>query len=559
MFRTFPACAGVLSACLLAVGCSSSNPGSSAVSSAPATAPVLTTISPATATAGSAGVTLTATGQNFVAGSELTWNGSARATLYQSSTSLQMALTSADLASAATAQVGVVDPQSAGSLSSNSIPFLISVSAAPNPAPVLSSVSPASASTGSAAITVTLTGSNFLASSVVNWNGQALSSSFQSATALTAQIPAADLANAGTDALSVANPAPGGGTSGSVNFLVNATGTSGLIGVSAFANDLAWDSVNQVIYLSLPSVSGSNGTSIQTLNPVSGALGASVFAGSEPNLLAVSSTSKYLYASLDGSSALQRFLLPSLTKDINLSLGTASFYGSYVAMDLQSSPVSDGTVAVVRGTPGTSPEEEGGVMIFDDSVQRPNVLCGWIEFGCNGQGADLFDSIQWNSTATAMYALNSEDTAFNFYSIPVTSSGFGTVKDYGSLAGGFYDALHYDAPTNLLYTNDGVVINPSTGTKAATFAGNGLVVPDGKLGLIFVLSSSSGGSTYTLQWFDINHYTLTGSMTLKSIAGTPTHLIRWGSNGLAFTTRSTTYTGSGSTVTGSVYLVSGTF
>ncbi|HZQ44797.1 MAG TPA: hypothetical protein VFA99_16195 [Acidobacteriaceae bacterium] len=44
------------------------------------------------------------------------------------------------------------------------------------------------------------------------------------------------------------------------------------------------------------------------------------------------------------------------------------------------------------------------------------------------------------------------------------------------------------------------------------------------------------------------------SVTIKSVVGTPTHLIRWGTNGLAFTTTNSVY---GSTATGAVYLISG--
>jgi hypothetical protein len=434
----------------------------------------------------------------------------------------------------------------------------------PNAIPTLTSVNPTSMQAGAAATTITLTGANFVATSNVTWNGKTLTSAYQSSTTMTAQVPASDLQTAGTAEVAVVSPTPGGGTSGNVSFAVNAAGPAGQMVVNLPANDLVWDAVNQVIYLSLPSDTGSNGNTIQVINPVTGALGSSVFAGSEPNLLAVSTTSKYLYASLDGSSSLQRFVLPGLTTDINVSFGTASFYGSYVAMDLQASPMSDGTVAVVLGTPGTSPEEEGGVQIYDNAVTRPTPLCGFIEIGCTGlgTGGGLFDSIQWNPAGTEMYALNNEDTGFNFYTIPVTSNGFGAVTSYGALAGGFGDKLHYDATTNLLYTDDGVVINPSTGTKVGEFDASGLAVPDGANGMIFFLgqlSSSFGSSNYTIQSFDINHFTPIGTLTVSNVVGSPTHLIRWGTNGLAFTSNNYLYGLEPSEQQGAVYLLSGSF
>jgi hypothetical protein len=157
-----------------------------------------------------------------------------------------------------------------------------------------------------------------------------------------------------------------------------------------------------------------------------------------------------------------------------------------------------------------------------------------------------------------MYMLNNEDTGFDFYSAPVTDAGFGTVTDYGALAGGFGDMLHYDVTTSLLYTDYGVVINPTTGTKAGQIAASGLAAPDGKTGLIFYLgqtSSNLGSSTYTLESFDINHLTPISTVDIKNVSGTPTHFIRWGPNGLAFTTAA----GPGSSSTGGVYLYSGSF
>ncbi|QHN03171.1 hypothetical protein FTO74_07155 [Granulicella sp. WH15] len=547
-------------ACLLllsSIGCSPNNSGSN--STPPPVAPAVSTLSPTSIVAGSLGKTLTVTGSNFVPGSEITWNGTERATLYVSSTSLQMALLPGDLSSATTAQVGVTDPPDAGGLSSGTLPFSVSASPIPNPIPVLTSLTPLSVQVGSSQTSITLNGGNFVTGSIVTWNGQAVTSSYQSSSILTVQIPAADVAAAGTAQIAVVNPSPGGGTSTSLTLMINAVGASGLTVVNVPANDLAWDAVNQSIYLSLPSLAGTNGNAVQALNPVTGALGTSTFAGSEPNLLSVSSSSKYLYASLDGGASVQRFALPGLTPDISIPLGADSFDGPYVALDLQASPVADGTVAVVRGTPGISPEEEGGVQIYDNAVARPNALCGFIEIGCSGTGGDLFNSIQWNSTGTEMFALNTEDTGFDFYTVPVTASGFGTVKDYGGVASGFSEGFHYDSTTQLLYTDGGTIINPVDGTKVGQFNASGIAVPDGANGVIFFIGQQSGAinGTYTIESFDINRYTPIGTLAVQDVVGTPTHMIRWGSNGLAFTSESNNI--SSTAPTGQVYLVSGSF
>lgn len=95
------------------------------------------------------------------------------------------------------------------------------VSAANNPVPVLTTLSPTSATAGGAAFTLTVNGTGFVTGSVVRWNGVNRTTTVVSATQLTASIPATDIATAGTASVSVFNPTPGGGTSSALTLTVN--------------------------------------------------------------------------------------------------------------------------------------------------------------------------------------------------------------------------------------------------------------------------------------------------------------------------------------------------
>jgi hypothetical protein len=75
---------------------------------------------------------------------------------------------------------------------------------------------------GASAFTLTVNGSDFVASSVVQWNGANRSTTYVNSTQLTASIPATDVANAGTAQITVFNPTPGGGTSNALNFTIGA-------------------------------------------------------------------------------------------------------------------------------------------------------------------------------------------------------------------------------------------------------------------------------------------------------------------------------------------------
>src|SRR5450755_2275985 len=93
-----------------------------------------------------------------------------------------------------------------------------------NPTPTITTISPNSTVAGGAAFTLTINGTNFVAASMVNFGGSAPATTFVNATQLTAAIPAASIASTGTPAVTVTNPAPGGGTSAAINFTI----TSGL-------------------------------------------------------------------------------------------------------------------------------------------------------------------------------------------------------------------------------------------------------------------------------------------------------------------------------------------
>jgi len=75
--------------------------------------------------------------------------------------------------------------------------------------PTISSLSPSNATLGGAAFTLTVNGTNLVGTSIVKWNGTALTTSYVSATQITAQVPASDLTTSGTASITVTNPAPG--------------------------------------------------------------------------------------------------------------------------------------------------------------------------------------------------------------------------------------------------------------------------------------------------------------------------------------------------------------
>jgi len=170
--------------------------------------PALITLSSTFTLVGSSSFTLTVTGAglSFVPTSVIQWNGSARTTTFVSSSTLTALIPAADLASVNIANITVFNPAPGGGVSAAQT-FTVG-----NPVPVLDTLS-LSPIAGSSSLTLTVTGSNFVNSSVIQWSGSPRTTTYINSTTLSAVIPASDLASASSAIVTVFTPAPGGGTS----------------------------------------------------------------------------------------------------------------------------------------------------------------------------------------------------------------------------------------------------------------------------------------------------------------------------------------------------------
>jgi hypothetical protein len=96
----------------------------------------------------------------------------------------------------------------------------------PSPVPLINQpLVPDATAPGGPQFTLTVNGTGFVSNSTVDWNGSPLATTFVSGSQLTAVVPAANVATAGTAWVTVVNPAPGRGTSNAVFF--TATSNSG--------------------------------------------------------------------------------------------------------------------------------------------------------------------------------------------------------------------------------------------------------------------------------------------------------------------------------------------
>jgi len=509
-------------------------------------APTLNSISPSSATSGAAAFTLTATGANFISSSTVTWNGVGLVTTYVSETALQAKVTASQVASVGTAKVAVQSPSPGGGTSA-AVTF--TVDPAPNPVPALSSITPQTANAGDDTLTITVTGAQFIATSQVLWDGTPLSTTWESATSLQAQVPASDLASAGTAQVTVENPAPGGGTSASATFTIRAPGAY-LNVLDLPGNDAVWDSVHNLIYVSVPAAASSNGQTIATIDPVSGKIVATQALASEASSLAISDDASYLYAAVAGGTTVQRFTLPNLAADIQFSLGTDFFGAANLVLDMKVAPAAPRTLAVAFAASGV----DTGVGVFDDAVARPaepgcSVYCG---------------AITWSPDAGGLFVEDTLSSELALQVFTVDASGAQQSRAYGGafrsmLLGSAH--LQMDPATGHLYSDGGEIVNSKTGlpvgnlaqlhTGYERFGGAPRVAIDPAQNRIFALTEfrAGSGTVFQAESYDMAHLNLIDTIQIPNVKGTPTNFFRWGKAGLALITA----TGG----TGQLYLIDG--
>jgi hypothetical protein len=176
--------------------------------------PAITSINPSTAEAGSPDITLTVIGDNFSNNCTVRWNGTGLATTFVNGNQLQAVIPAGNLATGATALITVFNSMGGGLLS-NEVPFTVI-----NPVPQIATLTPNKAGVGSPIINMVVTGNRFIPDTVIYWNSTALSTTYNSSTQVTAQIPSSQLQTGGTVSVTAKNPSPGGGTSNTLTFTI---------------------------------------------------------------------------------------------------------------------------------------------------------------------------------------------------------------------------------------------------------------------------------------------------------------------------------------------------
>jgi IPT/TIG domain len=169
--------------------------------------PAITARFPQNITAGSQSFTLYLSGTNFEPETTAQWNGVNRPVFYNQSTDqLTMTILAGDVANAGSGQLTVANPGPGGGLNVNAVSFNVNPTQANGP--VITSISPASGVVGSSAdITLTVSGTNFVATDVITYNGTVLTTTY-TGSQLTATLTSDNLGTEGVASVAVQTTTP---------------------------------------------------------------------------------------------------------------------------------------------------------------------------------------------------------------------------------------------------------------------------------------------------------------------------------------------------------------
>jgi hypothetical protein len=370
----------------------------------------------------------------------------------------------------------------------------------PGTGPILTSITPASVAVGSGDFTLTLSGSNFLPTSKVLWNGSPRRVKFDNSSQLEVTISAQDVLFLGNNRVIVSNP----------KGRRSSPATLGVY-LPLLTNDLIYDATRGVLWASVPSSAGAMlGNSIVSIDPYTGVLGKALWVGSEPAKLSLSTDGSTLWVAYAGSPSVRKVDLNAYVLTPVRMYFPGGWGGNIYASGLAASPGSASTVAVAAGY----------VTIYDDATPRPNV------------GTTGATYLAYGAAPSTLYGYG-----YNSLSI-YTVDSTGIVSTQSTNSGNYSSDLRYD--NGRLYLTSGEVLDGTNGSLLGTFAANGPVAPDSSLGRAFILNPSQSYGSDQVTAFDVNTFVPLGSFGVGGVdTGGPSSLVRLGKDGLAFRT----YTG----------------
>jgi trimeric autotransporter adhesin len=365
-------------------------------------------------------------------------------------------------------------------------------------------------------------------------------------TKLTATVPAAKLAAMGWSAVSVATPAPGGGTSTSLPLSVYSVMTIGV-------NHILYDPFSRKIMASVGSGSSQvTGNSIAAITPDTATIGNPVSIGSQPTYMSLTSDGQILYVILQGSQSVARYNMITQQSEFTYPVpADPSFVGGIALRGVAAQTGTENTIALDIAS------FTGNAICDFNPVTKTAAIRGQASGPYSGSCIQFLD-------ANNMLAFDTDTSGSTLDHYTVTAAGF-KYYDYSQYTESTLNAFGcFKLSGGLAFANGGGIANPATvpATQVGVFSGitgggyyslSQNFVPDASIRRAFYVMTGNGyPPVYQLVAYDQDTFlpALTVPLDMASIEGSSSFsavdVIRWGQDGLAILTS-----------TGHIYLLRG--
>ncbi len=288
-------------------------------------------------------------------------------------------------------------------------------------------------------------------------------------------------------------------------------------------NDLTYSSVSGMLYVSVPDASATNPDSLTPINPGTGALGAPISIGFNPQNVVISSDGTTIYTVFGANRGIQPFSVPSQ------SLGTAFFLtGGPQVRQIRAIPGQANSVLIAAGMPGFSPPATGTGVWQNGTLLPDMVGSGLGTGGPDIVAVDLLD-------ATKAYGYENSTTAFTNHVMSISNKGIDGANGpnlQGVLTG--FNVGRIDLLGNHLFDDRGEVFTLSPAVQVGAFQGGSNYVIDPAGNKLFSITTS--GSTQTIHAYSLSTFQQLETDTITGVSGNTSSLIRFGTDGLAFRT-----------------------
>ena len=278
--------------------------------------------------------------------------------------------------------------------------------------------------------------------------------------------------------------------------------------------DMLYDPGTRLIYAVTLGTAGSAANSVVAIDPFTGQTHAPIYIGSEPSRIILSDSAKYLYIALEGANAVRKFDIATQKPGAQVSLGAG-----ITASDL--APVAGNPEAfVVMRQNRSYSSGDNGTVVFENGAAKPDIVYAG-------------HSIAVGFPPSRLYSYESYISSWDMHIMQVGKTG---LKNVGNANGTLNGNASLFADNGVIYTDNGKIIDPEGRAVLGTLPGlaeRSVICPDSATGSVYAATGELDKVKITA--YDIRTFKVVGIQSVPMTwQSDPSHLIRWGADGLAF-------------------------